>query len=135
VASPLQRARETADPLGRAWSATAAIEPRVTEIPSPTTNLAERAAWLKTVMDKKWDDLGPAIAEWRQGILDVLASLEEDSVVVTHFMVINIAAGAALDDKRLVILWPDNCSVNVFESAGTDLRLTSRGREIETKVG
>jgi len=135
VSSPLQRAREIAEPLARAWGAAAAIEPRVTEIPSPTAVPAERGAWLKRVMDKQWDELGDALADWRQGILDALASLEEDTVIVTHFMVINIAAGAALNDKRLVTLRPDNCSVNVFESAGAGLRLISRGKELETKVG
>ena len=57
------------------------------------------------------------------------------TVVVTHFMVINIAAGVALDDRRLVTFRPDNCSVTVFESAGAGLRLVSRGKELETKVG
>jgi broad specificity phosphatase PhoE len=135
VSSPLQRARETAAPLARAWSAKAAIEPRVAEIPSPTDDLAARAAWLHELMDQRWDQLDAGLVDWRQGILDVLASFEADTVVVTHFMVINAAVGAALGDDRLVVFRPDNCSETVIECTGAGLRLIARGKEAETRVG
>lgn len=135
ISSPLQRACETAKPLAHSWGTTPAIEPRVTEIPSPTENLDERAAWLRGVMDKRWDELGDSLADWRQGILDALDALTEDTVIVTHFMVINIAIGAALNDPRLVIYWPDNCSIWEIETSAAGLRLVAEGKQLETKIG
>ena len=35
ISSPLRRCRETGDPLAAMWNATASIDPRVGEIPSP----------------------------------------------------------------------------------------------------
>ncbi len=135
ISSPLQRARETIAPLERSWNVNASIEPRVTEIPSPTKNLEERAAWLRGAMDKRWDQLGEGVATWRQEILDVLGAVSEDTAVVTHFMVINIAAGAAMKDDRLVIFWPDNCSQWAFEVSPTGLELVNHGKQLETKIG
>jgi len=41
--SPLARARETALPLIERWGADVVIEPRVSEIPTPSADLADRA--------------------------------------------------------------------------------------------
>ena len=135
ITSPLQRARDTAAPLARAWNATAAIEPRVAEIPSPTRDLAARADWLRGIMDSSWDALDDTLTTWRRGILDVLGSFETDAVVVSHFMVINVAVGAATGDAHLVVFRPDNCSQTIIETDGTDLRLIARGDEAQTHVG
>lgn len=135
ISSPLQRARDTSAPLERAWDTNAAIEPRVTEIPSPTKTRKERSAWLRAAMDKEWNQLGDGVAEWRRGILDVIGALSHDTAIVTHFMVINIAAGAAMDDDRLVIFWPDNCSQWAFETTASGLKLVSQGKQLETKIG
>src|SRR5215831_3591867 len=55
--SPLARARETAMPLATRWGLEAIIEPRVTEIPSPTTDLTARGQWLAQAMQGRWRDL------------------------------------------------------------------------------
>jgi broad specificity phosphatase PhoE len=54
--SPLARARETAEPLAAHWDSDIIIEPRVAEIPSPTEDLAARAAWLRR-MQGRWREL------------------------------------------------------------------------------
>ena len=51
--SPLARARETASPLAQRWGSEPIIEPRVSEIPSPTDDLCQRSAWLASVIDRK----------------------------------------------------------------------------------
>ena len=55
-------------------------------------------------------------------------------MIFSHFIAINVAAGAALGDDRLVAFRPDNCSVTVFETKGSSLSLVEKGREAETKV-
>ena len=64
--SPLARARETAVPLAERWSSEVIIEPRVAEIPSPTEDLAERAAWLRQAMAGSWSALDESLQAWRR---------------------------------------------------------------------
>lgn len=139
ISSPLRRCRETGEPLARLWSATPRIEPRIGEIPSPVENLKARGEWLRNFMAGTWEqalatqgalDLGA----WRRGVATALNELTEDTVIFSHFVAINVAAGAATDDERVLSFQPDNCSVTVFETDGKILTLKERGREAETKV-
>lgn len=138
VSSPLRRCRETSAPLARAWSATPAIDERVGEIPSPTHDLKERGEWLRAFMAGSWTDVEPQggvdFLAWRRGVGEALAALKEDTVIFSHFVAINVAAGLATGDERVILFKPDNCSVTVFETRGTSLALVEKGHEAETKV-
>lgn len=142
LTSPLRRCRETAMPLARAWSMVPQVETAVSEIPSPTDDLAARAGWLRRVMPGTWPDLArdPDSAAvdfpgWRSQLLECLARLPADTVVFTHFIAINAAVGAATGDDRIVCFRPDNGSVTVLETApGGGLEVVSLGREAETEV-
>ncbi len=135
LTSPLRRTRETAAPLERHWQRQAVIEPRVAEIPSPTADLAARGRWLKVLMAGGWGDGGTAVLAWRDGVIASLVALGEDSVVVSHFIAINAAVGAATGDERVVCFRPDNCSCTLVENEGGVLRLIERGIEAPTPVG
>ena len=134
VCSPLRRTRETAVPLETRWRAQAVIEPDVAEVPSPSDDLAARGAWLRRVMAGTWAQAGDGLAPWRQGVVDRLTAIAEDTVVISHFIAINVAVGAATGDDRVVGFRPDNCSVTVLESDGSVLRLVERGVEAVTEV-
>jgi broad specificity phosphatase PhoE len=71
---------------------------------------------------------------WRKSVVDALTELKEDTVIFSHFIAINVAAGWATEDNRLVTFRPDNCSLTVFETDGSALKLVEKGREAETKV-
>lgn len=136
LSSPLRRTRETAEPLARVWNRAPVIEPAVAEIPSPGgMTLEERVAWLRALMAGSWRDAGRDLAEWRETCIATVASLPDDSVIFSHYVAINVIAGAALSDDRVVVFSPDNCSVTVFETDGTSLRLVEKGAEASlTKV-
>lgn len=143
LSSPLRRCRETSIPLSKAWDCEPVIETRVAEIPSPIEDLAQRTDWLRRVMSGNWAEaLTPEntgngkidLAAWRQSVIDALTCLPQDTVIFSHFIAINVAAGAATGDDRLVTFRPDNCSVTVFETSGNNLALVEQGREAETKV-
>ncbi|MBV9410914.1 MAG: histidine phosphatase family protein [Acidimicrobiia bacterium] len=136
VTSPLRRTRETAAPFERQWNVSASIEPAVGEINSPTEDLAERSAWLGAILrgERRWDDLDTERRGWRDGVVSALLALDVDSVVVTHFIAINAAAGAAIGDDRVVHFRPDNCSCTVLESDGHALTLMELGRQATTLV-
>ncbi|MEQ8282556.1 MAG: histidine phosphatase family protein [Parvibaculum sp.] len=143
LSSPLRRCRETSEPLAASWAAAPAIEPRVAEIPSPIADVAERGPWLRRLMAGTWAEaLTPEntghgkvdLAAWRQSVVDALTERKEDTVIFSHFIAINVAAGLATGDDRLVTFRPDNCSVTIFETSGTSLKLIEQGREADTKV-
>jgi len=135
LTSPLRRTRETAAPLAKLWNIQPIIEEAVAEIPSPTDDLRERVAWLREFMGGSWRSATPALAQWRESVLDALIAIRADTVIVSHFIAVNVAAGFALNDDRVVVFSPDNCSVTVFENEGGALRLVEKGREAPlTKV-
>lgn len=143
LSSPLRRCRETAMPLSALWDCEPVIETRVAEVPSPIHDLAERGAWLRRLMTGTWAEaLTPEntgggkvdLLGWRRSVVDALTDLRDDTVIFSHFIAINVAAGAALDDDRLISFRPDNCSVTIFETSDGNLKLVEQGREAETKV-
>jgi broad specificity phosphatase PhoE len=135
LSSPLKRAQETAAPLAVLWRRTPIIEHAVSEIPSPGhMNFAQRADWLRAYMGGAWRAATPELAQWREDVIAALESRTEDTVVFSHYIAINVAAGAALGDDRVLVFRPDNCSVTVFDVENGKLRLVERGHEAETKV-
>ncbi len=134
IVSPLARARETAAPLAALWQIRPRIEQRVSEIPSPEDGLTARGTWLREVMGLSWTELDAGLRRWRAEVLAALAECPRDTVVVTHFIAINAAVGAATENNRVVHWHPDHCSVTILRSDGRNLGLVKRGREATTPV-
>lgn len=135
VSSPLARARQTALPLARMWRCEPVIEMAVAEVPSSSQDLAERARWLGNFLASSWRDVAPELARWREDAVAALSTIDEDTVIFSHFVVLNVAMGAAIGDDRVTVFSPDNCSVTIFENTGGRLSLIERGREAPlTKV-
>ena len=132
--SPLARARQTAAALAALWNVEVGVEPRVAEIPFPTTDLAERSRWLRQAMAGGWASLSQDLQLWRRRLVDCVAGLDRDCVVFCHFIAINVAVGAAQQDDRLVIFHPDNASVTSFRNDGDKLHLIELGRTAATKI-
>ncbi|MSQ69251.1 MAG: histidine phosphatase family protein [Gammaproteobacteria bacterium] len=122
LTSPLLRAQETAQPLAQYWQAQVNIEDDVRELPS-SVPLAERAAWLAGVMQSQWSQVDHSLQRWRERTWTLVNRCQQDTVIFTHFMVINALVGLATGDPRLVCFEPDYCSV-------TRLRLTAQGCEL-----
>lgn len=134
VASPMARARETAKPFAQAWGIEPRIEPRISEIPSPTTELAARGKWLKELAARDWSTLEAPLWDWRRGILAALTEAQEDTVFLSHFMVINTVLADVLAEQRVVSFRPDYCSITVLRNDNGRLSLIERGAEASTRV-
>ena len=135
VASPLLRCRQTAAPIAPRWGVDVAIEPLVAEIPSPEgVPMGERVAWLRSTMSGRWRDLGPRYVDFRDAVVARLLAATEPAVVVSHFVAINAAIGAALGDDRMVLRSLDNCSVTVLDVDAGALRLVEGGHEADTLI-
>ena len=134
ITSPLKRARETCKPLCNIWLAKARVEPRVGEIRFPSETPSDRVRWLKEVMTDTWPNLGQDLLQWRQGVIEALASITTDTVVFTHFIAINVAVGYATQDSLVVCFRPDNASITVLETRGDKLVLLKTGAEADTEI-
>lgn len=129
--SPLKRTRETAVPLAALWKTEPAVDEAVAEIPSPGLALEQRAQWLRAFMQGSWREAGVDLAGWREALVTDLKDIKDDTVIFSHYVAINVAAGAALGDDRVVVFSPDNCSVTVFETTNDGLTLVERGHEAD----
>jgi broad specificity phosphatase PhoE len=130
LVSPMRRTRETAAPLERRWSLVAVVDSAVSEIPSPPDiALEQRTTWLHTAMAGTWADIGPTYVGWRDAVVQRLCAIDVDTVVVSHFVAINAAIGAATGNDQVVIAVPDYCSQTVFDVADGRLVLVDRGFE------
>jgi broad specificity phosphatase PhoE len=134
VSSPMARARETALPFSQAWQVEPRVEPRISEIPSPTPDLAARGEWLRELAVRDWSTLEAPLWDWRRGVLAALAETAADTVFLTHFMVINAVLAEVLGEERVVNFRPDYCSITVLRNDGGRLSLVQRGAEASTRV-
>ena len=139
--SPMRRCRETALPLCELWGCDATVLPAVAEIPSPPVDRATRREWLTVAMTGTWAELhrrSPAgsidYLDWRRRVVDALQALPHDCVVFTHYIAINVAAGAAQRREEVVCFRPDHASVTVIDTGAHGLRLVELGREAQTGV-
>ena len=135
VASPLLRCRQTAAPIAARWGVDGEIEPLVAEIPSPEgVPMGERVAWLRSATAGRWSDLSPRYVDFRVAVVARLLAATGPAVVVSHFVAINAAIGAALGDDRMVLRSLDNCSVTVLEVEAGALHLVEGGHEADTLI-
>jgi broad specificity phosphatase PhoE len=85
-------------------------------------------------MQGPWSALSAEHHAWRQAIVDRVRALDEDTVVHSHFIAINVVVGAATGDDRLVCFAPDNCSWSVFDVDGDNITVVELGRQANTEV-
>ena len=133
--SPLRRCYETAEVLGDRWGVEPTVTPDVGEVESPTADLAERGTWLRGFMGGRWSEQPPELLAWRRRVVDFLLSIEDqDAVVVSHFVAINAAVGWAMDDDRVIVFAPDNCSRTELKIEGGRLEVVELGGTADTHV-
>lgn len=134
LSSPMARAFETARALADIWQVPIDVEPRVAEIPSPTQDLEARATWLSQAMAGNWSALDASVQQWRQELADFLLGCEQDCIIFSHYVAINAAVGAAMEDDRMRVFGPDNCSVTTLDNDGGKLSVIELGRVADTHI-
>ncbi|WP_410210848.1 histidine phosphatase family protein [Aquirhabdus sp.] len=139
--SPLRRCRQTAAPLAYRWLATPIIEPSVTEVPSPMQDPVIRSAWLMQMLTMSWPEMANAgeqlragyadsLKDWREKMLYAILSCREDTVIYSHFFVINALIAHATQEDRVVCAMLDYGSITVFDVEHHRLRLDRIGRQM-----
>ena len=141
--SPLIRCIETAEPFSKVKNKKIKIEDRVIEIPSPIKNLKKRVLWLKKVLPLTWDEL---ISDedsreskidyflWRENILKFFLSLNKDTFIFTHYLVINSIVSYLKKSDKVVFFNPDNTSLTHLSLSDKKLKIISLGDEASTII-
>ena len=135
ITSPMARARETAVPLAKAWQCTPDVDPRFSEIPTPKQIPVSRKGWIDDILSSSWDTMAPVLQTWREDLLIAVQSLQQDTVVFTHFIAINAIVGFALCDSRVMVFMPDNAAITSVQTQGSSIALLRKGQEMSTLVG
>lgn len=134
LVSPLKRTLETVRPFEEAWSGSAVVEPLVAEVPSPIEDLEARGKWLQGFMGGTWQGQSAELQAWRAGLLKIVNSVESDTLIVSHFVAINVIVGAISNSDRVISFRPDYCSCTVLEVNDGTASIISLGREQITIV-
>jgi len=139
--SPLRRCRETALPLCELWQSAATVLPAVAEVPSPPVGRDAKREWLTAALHRTWSELqrnAPAgsidYLDWRRSVVTALQALPQDCVVFTHYVAINVAAGAAQRREEVLCFRPDHASVTVIDADTHGLRMVELGSQAQTGV-
>ena len=134
VSSPKSRARMTADPLIEKYKKSLLIDNIFSEIPSSKVVISGKKEWLKKIMTMNISDLPKEVSDWRNNIIGKSLSFSNNTIIFSHFMVINIVVSTLKEDPRIVSFYPDNCSITELESDKGKLNLISTGNELQTHV-
>jgi broad specificity phosphatase PhoE len=135
LSSPMRRCRETAEPYARRVGLTPAIEPRVSEVATPS-GIADRRAWLLQNFPwqggpaRAWSDLSSELSAWRDQMLGCVRALDQDCAVFTHFIAINVIVGAALARNETIVCKPGYASITELSVEGGAIRVVRLGEEM-----
>ena len=133
LSSPLLRARETAEPLATAMGLIPEIDGRFREISAPVP-IAQRQDWLRAFMRQRWDQQGPDILAWRERIVTAVDALPANTVIFTHFLVINTVVSQLRNRDETLVFWPANTSITRLERSGGSLVVADLGEEMRSRV-
>jgi broad specificity phosphatase PhoE len=133
LSSPLQRARQTAEPLAKQLGSEVNMADAFREIPAPVP-LTQRQLWLRQFMREKWSGQSEELVAWRNAAIRHLLSLEQSAVVFTHFLVINAVVGHVLENAATLCFRPAYGSVTRLRYTGSGLELIALGEEMDSIV-
>ena len=82
----------------------------------------------------KINDLESPQEKWRSSIVQSIQDISGDTIIFSHFMVINCVVGWINNFDNLVGFYPDNCSITKIIKRNGELELTQLGNELSTVI-
>jgi len=143
ISSPLNRCIETASLALEKQNLEIEINDNFRELPSPTIDLEKRVDWLRRILPLTWPELlkdketmesGVNFTQWRENIMSNIYSLKKDTIIFTHFVVINAVIGEILKSDKIVNFQPSNCSITEISKKNDKLKIVKLGKSLESKV-
>ena len=143
ISSPLNRCKETASLALAKMYSKIVINDNFRELPSPTLDLDKRVNWLRKVLPLTWSELlkdketidsGVSYTQWKENIMSNIYSLNKDTIIFTHFVVINTVIGEILKSDKIVNFQPSNCSITEISKIKNKLKLVKLGKNLESRI-
>ena len=80
-----------------------------------------------------WKNLSPALNTWRTSCIEFIATLQEDSIIFSHYIAINVIIGHCQNSDKVISYNPDNCSIHHFENS-QNLKIVQLGKQAQTTI-
>ena len=103
----------------------------------------KRVDWLKRVLPLNWEELEKDKESklsnidyylWRKKIISKIISFKNETVIFTHFVVINNVIGKITNSKKVINFYPDNCSITEIGIENNKMELIKLGNNSISKV-
>ena len=143
ISSPLLRCQETANISVSDSKKKIVVDDIFRELPSPIEDLDKRVDWLKRVLPLNWEELEEDKESkqsnsdyylWRKKIINKILSFKNETVIFTHFVVINNVIGKIKNSKKVINFYPDNCSITEIGIENNKMELIKLGDSSISKV-
>ena len=143
ISSPLLRCIETCEIALNKSNEGIKIDQNFSELPSPVKDLNLRVDWLKKVLPLTWKELENDkesklsdidYSKWKKNIINSVLSTKGETIIFTHFVVINFIIGNILSSNKVVNFYPDNCSITQIAIKNNKLEVIELGESKGTKV-
>ena len=143
ISSPLTRCKETASLALKKKYLEISINNNFRELPSPTLDLKKRVDWLRRILPLTWPELlkdketmesGVNFTQWKENIMNNIYSLKKDTIIFTHFVVINAVIGEILKSDKIINFQPSNCSITEISKINSKLKIVKLGKSQESRV-
>ena len=143
ISSPLLRCQETANISVSDSKKKIVVDDIFRELPSPIKDLNKRVTWLKRVLPLNWEELEEDTESklsnidyylWRKKIINKIISFKNETVIFTHFVVINYVIGKIMNSNKVINFYPDNCSITEIGIENNKMELIKLGDSSISKV-
>ena len=143
ISSPLLRCQETANISVSDSKKKIVFDDIFRELPSPIKDLNKRVTWLKRVLPLNWEELEEDTESklsnidyylWRKKIINKIISFKNETVIFTHFVVINYVIGKIMNSNKVINFYPDNCSITEIGIENNKMELIKLGDSSISKV-
>ena len=84
--------------------------------------------------DKETIDSAVSYTQWKENIMSNIYSLNKDTIIFTHFVVINTVVGEILKSDKIVNFQPSNCSITEISKIKNKLELVKLGKSLESRI-
>jgi probable phosphoglycerate mutase len=132
ISSPKKRAMETAEPLGQTLKKPIKIMSEFDEIPSQKAK--KKNQWLRRVAATHSSKLPNYLKDWQNQIIKQLLNIDADSIIFSHFMVINAVYDKLCNPKQFVSLQPSYTSMMHLVKRKDSLCYVSLSNENTSKI-
>ena len=143
ISSPLLRCQETANISVSDSKKKIVVDDIFRELPSPIKDLNKRVTWLKRVLPLNWEGLEEDNESklsnidyylWRKKIINKIISFKNETVIFTHFVVINYVIGKITNSNKVINFYPNNCSITEIGIENNKMELIKLGDSSISKV-